>query len=245
MELTQAQRHHQRLFEDFGYLHIPGVFADDADWIIEEYERVLQDNDVPLQGTERRGCSNVIEGSARLCTMIDNPVLVEALSAIMGDDFNYLGSSGELMVGDGMWHPDGRFPIVRFVKVILYLDHLTQDTGALRLVPGSHLQNWPGENIDTQTRWGISDHEMPCVSRPNAPGDVVLFNQNTLHNSLNGGNARRLLVMGFASSCHSEEEISDFKGRYASPQYSDIMLETAGPERMRHLRQPLELSTQK
>lgn len=244
MELTKTQRHHRRFFDDFGYLHLPGIFAEDIDWIIEEYERVLQYNGVPLQGTERRGCSNVIEGSARLCTMIDRPLLVETLSAIMDADFNYLGSSGELMVGDGMWHPDGRFPIVRFVKVILYLDHLTPDTGALRLVPGSHLQNWPGENIDTQARWGISDHEMPCVSLDNTPGDVVLFNQNTLHNSLNGGNARRMLVMGFTSSCQSEAEVNDFKGRFSTPQYSDIMLETAGPERMRHLRQPLKLGKQ-
>lgn len=146
------------------------------------------------------------------------------------------------MVGDGLWHPDGRFPLVRYVKVILYLDHLTPETGCLRLVPGSHRQDWPPENIDTAARWGIRPHDVPCMAPENTPGDVILFNLHTVHNALNGGNRRRLLVMGFSAHCHTEAEIQDLKERLPETLYSDIMLETATPERMRHLRQPLDLA---
>ena len=43
------------------------------------------------------------------------------LTALLGDDYVYLGSGADLYVGDGMWHPDGSFPR-GWVKVAMYLD---------------------------------------------------------------------------------------------------------------------------
>ena len=240
MVLTEQQEQKQRFFDDFGYLYLPGVFADDIDWIIEEYERVLRDSGVEYDNGQRRGCGKMLEQSERLCTMIDHPVMVSTMTAILGEDYNYTGSGAELMVGDGMWHPDGTFPLVRYVKLILYLDHLTPESGCLRVVPGSHKQGWVG-NLDTQDLWGITPEEVPCVAPVNTPGDVILFNLHTLHISLNGGTRRRMLIMGFSSHATTEEEVKDLKRHVHPPMYSDIMLSTASPERMRHLRQPLEL----
>lgn len=244
MSLSEDQLHKQRFYNDFGYLYLPGLFAGEIDWITEEFERVLRDNGVAYDSTERRGCSSVIEQSERLCTLIEHPGLVDVMTAVLGDDYNYTGSSGELMVGGGQWHPDGRFPLVRYAKMIMYLDHLTPETGGLRVVPGSHLQDWPAANIDTQARWGIGPEEVPCMSPENRPGDAILFNLHTLHNALGGGNRRRLLAMGFSARCHTPEQFDDLKKRLVTPPYSDIMLGTATPERMRHLRQPLELAAQ-
>jgi len=245
MEITQSKRqqHQHRFFDDFGYLFLPNMFADDIDWITREFERILHQNGVTFDSNGRRGCGNIIEQSERLCSLLDHPAFTDMLNAILGDDYNYMGSAGELMVGDGMLHPDGVFPLVRYVKVILYLDHLTPDTGCLRVVPGSHKQGWEG-NLDTQKLWGIPPDDVPCVAPDNTPGDVILFNLNTLHLSVSGGNRRRLLVMGFSSHCDTEEEIQDLKQRLTNPLYSDIMINTASPDRMRHLSQPLEIMGQ-
>lgn len=247
MELTRQQQHQKQFFEDFGYLFMPGLLADEVEWITEEFEAVFRNSGLVHDGTKRTGFGPFIELSERLCTIIDHPGMVGMLTALLGDDFNYLGSAGELYVGDGLWHPDGVFRLVKYVKVALYLDSLTRDHGALRVVPGSHLRGFEG-NQDTQERWGIDPHDVPCVAPDNRPGDVLAFDLNTLHNSLSGGNRRRMLNFVCSSYCETEEELQDLKPRLPlslDRLYSDVMLRTASPERMRHLRQPMEVVAQR
>ncbi|MBI4553607.1 MAG: phytanoyl-CoA dioxygenase family protein [Candidatus Latescibacteria bacterium] len=247
MELTQQQQLQKQFFEDFGYLFIPGLLKDEIDWITEEFEAVFRESGIVHDGTKRSGFGPFIERSERLCTIIDHPGMVNMLTAILGEDFNYMGSAGELYVGDGLWHPDGVFKVVKYVKVALYLDPLTRESGALRLVPGSHLRGYEG-NQDTMERWGIGPHDVPCVAPDNQPGDVAAFNLNTLHNSLNGGNRRRMLNFGCSEHCETEEQLQDLKCRLPlslDRLFSDVMLRTASPERMRHLRQSLEIVAQR
>jgi hypothetical protein len=244
MELTQQQRHWQRFYNDFGFIRLPGLFAAERDWISQEFERVFLMQGITHDGTKRTGCGYLVESSVRLCSLLEDPRLDSVLTAILGEDYNYLGSAGELYVGDGMWHPDGVFPTLKYAKLAMYLDPLTPETGALRLVPGSHLQGWEG-NLDTQALWGMTPYEVPYASYNNTPGDVIIFNLNTLHNSLGGGYRRRMLNMGFSSHAGTEEEVEHLKGRLSSKLYSDLLLTHASPNLMKHLRQPLELQGQR
>lgn len=165
------------------------------------------------------------------------------LTAILGEDYNYLGSAGELYVGDGMWHPDGIYQELPFAKLGMYLDPLTPATGSLRVVPGSHLQGWEG-NLDTRALWGIAEDEVPCASFDNRPGDVTIFNLNTLHNSLKGGYRRRVIFMGFAAHARTPAQVDFLKARLPEKMYSELFLANASPGLMTHLRQPLELRGQ-
>ena len=245
MALTQQQQHWRRFYNDFGYVRLPGLFREEADWISEEFEKVFQQNGITHDGTKRTGCGYLVESSERLCTLLDDDRLDSVFVAILGEEYNFLGSAGELYVGDGMWHPDGVFHILSQAKLAMYLDPLTPETGSLRVVPGSHLQNWEG-NLDTQALWGISDYEMPYASYRNTPGDVLIFNLNTLHNSLGGGYRRRMLNMGLTAHAETPEQVTWLKRAFSGggELYSDIMLKTASPRVMSHLRQPLELSGQ-
>jgi hypothetical protein len=239
VELTAGQK---RFFADFGYLSLPGLMAAESNWISEEFEAVFRRGDQVHDGSQRTSIGPFIEQSARLCTLVEHPLLAGVLNGVLGRDFNYLGSGGELYVGDGMWHPDGMFDVVPHAKLALYLDPLTRETGSLRLVPGSHRQGWEG-NLDPQALWGLSDEEVPCVAPDNEPGDVLVFNLNTLHNSIGGGNRRRMLNITACAPCQTREEIEYLDGRLTQSgglREAALLRQTATPQRMRHLRQVME-----
>lgn len=243
MALSPQQQHWRRHFADFGFVWLPGLFAAEAGWISQEFERVFQEKGITHDGTRRTGCGYLVESSARLCGLLADARLEAVLVAILGEDYNYLGSAGELYVGDGMWHPDGVFPDLTFAKLAMYLDPLTPQTGALRVVPGSHLQGWEG-NLDTQALWGLDPDQVPCASFDNRPGDVIIFNLNTLHNSLKGGYRRRMLNMGFTAHARTEAEQERLRRHLPERLYSDILLQEAPASLRAHLRQPLALKGQ-
>ncbi|MCY3773770.1 MAG: phytanoyl-CoA dioxygenase family protein [Gemmatimonadetes bacterium] len=236
--------HHQkRFFGDFGYLALPGLMREEVPWIVEEFERVFREAGVVHDGTARSSLGCFIERSERLCALLDNPGVDGLLAGLLGEDYNYLGSGGELYVGDGLWHPDCHGDPVVQVKWAMYLDPLTRKTGALRLVPGSHRQGWQG-NLDTRALWGIGMEEVPCVVPDNQPGDVIVFNQMTLHNALGGGNRRRMLNILACSSCRTETERAFLRRRLPAGRNElrwELMRKTATPERMRHLDQPWQM----
>ena len=170
MKLTDQQK---RFFDDFGYIFLPGLMAEEIGWITEEYERSFTENGITHDGTERSSLGNIVEKNEQLFALLDNPKVDGLLAGLMGDDYNYLDSGADLYVGGGMWHPDCHDAPVLQIKWAMYLESLTRETGALRVVPGSHKQGWIG-NLDTESLWGITDDEVPCVAPDNTPGDVMV-----------------------------------------------------------------------
>jgi hypothetical protein len=239
MTLTPRQR---CFFADFGYLVLPGLMAGSIEWITEEFERTFRDAGIVHHGTQRTSLGQFMDRNERLCALLDDPRINGALTGLLGEDFNYLGSGGEYYVGGGLWHPDcGPRPML-VVKLAMYLDPLTRQTGALRLVPSSHLQRKQG-NLDTQELWGVGPEEMPCVAPDNQPGDVIIFNQNTFHNSLRGGNRRRMFNMNGCAHCRTPEQLAELDRMVAPAKgqmYGEVLRRTATPQRLRHLQQVLE-----
>lgn len=162
-------------------------------------------------------------------------------------------SDGNYYVGDTGWHSDGAWPRpVVYYKLALYLDPLTRDTGALRVIPGSHKYGDRFAEMlqqgarDPLTTWGVSGDEVPAVALETQPGDVVLFHQGTKHSSWGGGAHRRMFTLNYSPRHTPEqipilrEEISAFARFWINSVYGEAMLRTAGPERRRHLEQAME-----
>src|SRR4051794_31062304 len=135
MKLTEEQIH---FFDTFGYLVLPGLLADDIGWITEEFEAVFRDRNVVHDGTKRSTVVPFIDQRARLCTLLDHPKVAGLIASLLGDDFNYVGGDGNYYSGDTAWHSDGFHTVGKFLKVALYLDPVTQKSGCLRVIPGTH-----------------------------------------------------------------------------------------------------------
>jgi hypothetical protein len=238
LELSSSQR---RFFDSFGFLRLPGLMVAELGWITEEFEAALADSGQLHDGGQRTSFTAAVEGRERLCALLEHPRIHGVLRGLLGDDFLLLGMGADIYAGDSQWHPDMAVAPVRHVKLAMYLDPLTAATGALRLVPGSHLQGYEG-NQDTQALWGIAPQDVPCYCPDNTPGDVVVFDLRTLHNAIGGGRRRRMLNLVCCAPCDTTEALAYLDSRLAAasgPLYSDVMVDTASPERSRHLAQVL------
>lgn len=245
-------------FESFGHLYLPGLLTEEIDWMAEEHQLIFEKKGIHHDGTKRSQIVPFIDQSERLCTLLDHPKVLEVLKSLLGDDFNYVGGDGNYYSGDTGWHPDGAHPVGLYAKFHLYLDPLTRNTGCIRVIPGSHLLGEWRDHVEKVRRsneaWGISGRDVPCVAVETQPGDVVVFNHNIYHASFGGGPRRRHFDLNVARRAKTEAEIKEldhYLERDGQPRYyprsesvhSDIMRNTASPERMRHLEQVIERET--
>ena len=258
MEKSKLTDRQLSQMEVFGFLHFHGLLSDRIDAIIDAFEAVWADRGGghgghPHTGEARSCIVPFIDQSEYLSSLLDDPRVDGIAASLMGDDYNYLGSDGNYYVGDTGWHSDGGWPRpVTYYKFALYLDVLTRDTGAIRVVPGSHRY---GEGFAEATQeglgggsediWGIPGGEVPAVAVETVPGDLVVFNQGTKHSAWGGGDRRRMFTLNY-SRRHAEEElpilrqeVSNFARFWLDSVYGETMVRTAGPARMQHLEQAL------
>ena len=259
MRLTKQQL---SFFETFGYLAFPGLFAEEASKITESFEQIWTDHGgghdgKPHDHEQRSALLPFIDENEYLSSLLDDPRIVGPAASIMGRNFNYTASDGNYYVGDTAWHSDGyREKKYLSCKMAFYLDPVNRDTGCLRVIPGSH--KWGDqfsnmlEEVAQQTRgdkfqelWGIEGKDVPAVALEVEPGDLVMFNQLIKHASYGGGTKRRMFTINFEERYADEDLpiLRDVMAREArfwrENAYGDVMVDTAGPERMVHLEQRL------
>ena len=251
MELTQEQLD---FFDTFGFLKFPGLVADRINEITEEFvalfiERGGGHNGQPHDGSKRSCIAAFIDQTERLSALIDDPTILGTAKSLLGDDFNYMGSDGNYYSGDTPWHSDGWNPDFLNIKFAFYLDPLTKDTGALRVIPGSHrigdtyTEKLQDDIYRSQDVWGLSGAEIPALALETQPGDVLCFNHNLKHAAFGGSGWRRMFTIN-CSQRYPEERLDDLRNLisggarfWVDRAYGDTMMNTAGPERMRHLEQ--------
>lgn len=241
-------------FKTFGYLSFPSLMKDRIEEIVREFEKVWEEhggghNGKPHDGKARSCIVSFIDQSEVLCSLLDDPRILGIAANLLGDDFNYTGSDGNYYVGNTGWHSDGQHKDILFIKLAFYLDPLTKDTGALRVIPGSHIV---GDRYATmlqeqvrqsQELWGLSGSEVPAIAFETQPGDLVCFNHNTKHASFGGSSHRRMFTINL-SQRYPEERLEEFRNYIAlaarfwiDRKYGEKMIRTATPERLKHLEQ--------
>ena len=251
MKLSQEQLN---FFNTFGYLGFPGLMADRIADIDHAFESVWTErggghNGKPHDGMARSCIVPFIDQSEYLASLLDDPRIHDIATSLLGDDFNYMGSDGNYYVGDTRWHSDGWHPQMRHIKLAFYLDPLTANTGALRVIPGSHrLGDQYADGLQQQIRqsaelWGIEGNQVPAIALETKPGDLLLFNHNTKHAAFGGNQNRRMFTINLCQR-YPEDKIEDLRNYISGKArfwidraYGEKMVRTAGPQRQRHLEQ--------
>ena len=257
MEKLQLSEQQLSFFDTFGFLAFPGLMTDTIEQITNDFEQIWEErgggHDGKPHDGERRSCIvPFIDQHPRLSALIDDPRIDGILSSLLGVAYNYAGSDGNYYAGDTVWHSDGWGKARRFVKIAFYLDELNRKTGCLRVIPGSHkLEDRFAQSLQESIResedsWGMSGADLlPGVALETSPGDIVLFNHNLKHASFGGSGRRRMFTIN-CSQRFAENDIEDPKkyieghARFWNDRaYGEIMVRTAGPDRMVHLEQIL------
>ncbi len=251
--MTETQR---RFFDTFGFIAFPGLVYDRIEPVTAAFETIWAERGGGHAGAVHAGTARscivpFIDQHASLCALLDDPRILSIATGLCGDDFNYMGSDGNYYVGDTGWHSDGWHRQLRHIKIALYLDPLTRDTGCLRVIPGSHrigdrfadaLQAQIGKSRDL---WDVAGSEVPAVALETQPGDVLVFDHNTKHAAFGGGTRRRMFTINLCERYPEAllGELRDYIGGAArfwiDRAYGEIMVATAGPERRRHPEQVL------
>ncbi len=223
LPLTQQQLD---FFDTFGYLVLPDLIQDCIEEVTADFQEVWQGHGgghdgKPHDGATRSCLVPFIDQHERLSMLLDHPGVHGAAVSLLGEGFAYLAGDGNYYVGDTLWHVDNMSPERRFIKFSFYLDALDADSGALRVVPGSHHVTCPmrqrllgktsPDGLHTEEAYGVPGAGLPAVALATRPGDVVVFNQNLYHSSWGGGQRRRMFTMN-CTQRYAEDELPQLQG---------------------------------
>jgi len=203
--LTAEQQAH---FATFGFIVLRQAFspAEMAE-ISRAFDEVLEADRQgrPFDGLKRQAVLGCIERRPLLSHLVEDDRIYEPLEQLLGPGFVWIGSDGNLYVGDTNWHPDGSHLGYGRIKVAFYLDPVSKETGCLRVIPGSHQPPLHEElkpllerrNDPAAAPFSVVGRDLPCFPLESQPGDVVFFNQNLWHSAFGGRTGRRMFTMNF------------------------------------------------
>jgi hypothetical protein len=138
--LTSQQKAY---FETFGFIVRRQLFSpEEMAAIADEFEDVLNEDrhNKPFEGKTRHAVSAFVEKRPLLRQLVEDDRIYEPIRQLLGPDFIWQASDGNLYVGDTAWHRDAGDLELNFtrIKVAVYLDPVGRETGCLRVIPGSH-----------------------------------------------------------------------------------------------------------
>jgi Phytanoyl-CoA dioxygenase (PhyH) len=220
--LTPEQLNH---FDTFGFIVWRQAFSPDeiAD-ISARFEDVLAEDrhGQKFAGDKRQGVHGFLELRPELQKLLEDDRIYTSVEQLLGPGFVWIGSDGNLYVGDTRWHPDNS-AAYRRVKVAFYLDPVKAETGCLRVIPGSHLPGmgdrlrelWPIDETG-ESPYGVAGSEIPFFPLESLPGDVVFFNQRVFHSAYGGRTGRRMFTLNFGAKPDGEADYDNLRRTYQS-----------------------------
>ena len=198
MELTAEQL---QFYATYGYILLPQWLAPIVSNLEDELEAGLaaQYEDTPIgsQWMWSRAAATPRRLTPTLAALMENPLILRPAQQILGNDCLGLGVDIQRYVGDVDYHPDGRGPTpdwgLTAAKFMVYLDSITASSGALHIVPGSHLIANEKRETFAQGIAASAFHEVPATALETTPGDLIIFNIHCWHGSNGGGVNRRVI----------------------------------------------------
>ena len=217
--LTEAQVAH---FCTFGFVVLSKLFSTaEMDRIRDDFDEVMAEDrgGGPFDGAKTQTVLWFIEKHPRLALLAEDDRIYGPIGQLLGEDFIWVLSDGNFYVGDTQWHggvgrSEERPPaLLRHIKVAIYPDALTRETGALRVIPGSHIGAYQeqlkvltAQYEDPDARpMGLAGDEVPSVALESNPGDVVFFSESLWHAAFGGHNRRMFTLIYYEGPKTSEQ----------------------------------------
>ena len=224
--LTPEQVEH---YQTFGFLLLPQAFnADEMAALTQTAEEVWREDPPPEEHGEWR-LSQIVERRPALHSLATDERIYPAIQQLLGPDFIWVGSEGNISGRNEVtWHADRKYYKAdeqrwidfKQLKVMIYLQAVTRDSGCLRVIPGSHKmpyhEDLAPQEVDPDARpFGLAPQEVPCTCLEIEPGDVILFDHMIWHAAFGGGPRRCYVAMKFAIRPSAKHHLDSLK-RYSA-----------------------------
>ena len=166
-----------------------------------------------------------VEKSARLTELVDSDRIYGTVEDLMGPDFRWSGSEGNKGPinerREHAWHadrPGTREAAYPRLKIMIYLEPTTRDSGALRVIPGSHrcpfhehLQPLQAQHHVDGTAdgvFGVDGPDIPAYPIESTPGDVVFFHHSLFHAVYGAFDERRYITCKYVAKPQTDEHLA-------------------------------------
>ena len=196
-----------RQFKTFGFVILRSVFTnDEIKTIREEFDhRAAEASSYePFDGSKIQNFNMMGDDTPFFASLLEDPRFADTAEQMYGEVLGR-GAEAYRYVSNTFWHFDPGCYEAHGVNFGIYLQPLRTDTGALRLVPGSHLRPWSDE-LDGRSplsyAWVRQDRKraagndvirsVPGYACETDPGDVVAFDDRFYHASAGGSTDRHL-----------------------------------------------------
>ena len=203
-------------FRVFGFLFLPQTFSqEEMKSVSGRFDELLdgERSGAPFPGESRQSLYGIAELDPLFTNLVADDRIYDTVESLLGEGFLWLCSEGNLYVGDTDWHSDGSRLDCRPMKVSLYLDPLTAESGCLRVIPGSH-RLWLHDALRPISQFGLPGPQIPCWPLESQPGDVLFADMNTWHASFGGGPGRRHLAVNFVPEPKTKADLEMLKQNY-------------------------------
>ena len=218
--LTEEQ---VRQFRTFGFAVMKGVFTGDEIKTIQgEFDRraAVASSHEPFDGTKRHNLNMMGDDTPFFASLLEDPRFADAADQMYGEA---LGQSADAnrYVTNTSWHYDAGAYEGYGVKFAMYLQPVRADTGALRVIPGSHKQPWfdeLDERPPLRFAWAREDfaraeaddmiESVPGYVCESDPGDVVAFDLRIYHASVGGSSDRQMCTLVYRNYPKTPQEVA-------------------------------------
>ncbi|TNF36623.1 MAG: hypothetical protein EP312_00680 [Gammaproteobacteria bacterium] len=255
--LTEAQI---RFFHVFGYLKLPGLFVDEITEIAKRFDALYENNPAEIlnwehathYGKNRKILCNLPDRDPYLYGLLADPRIQAIGRGLTGGSFNYIPSEGNIFSGDTDWHTDAYNPILKFpeghvyFKIALYLDPMTTQGGAFRIIPGSHhhgsqyTQMLNKLLVNGARNLATKAEGIPCSIIESRPGDALIFNFRAQHATCGTIGTRRMFYLGIAQKLNDNiNYINEIKSGYLK-QFGNVYQEPLKHESNALIRECIE-----
>ena len=162
------------------------IFGRECDRILERFR-----HGKPFDGKERQNQEPFFEHSPVLTKYLEDDRVYLIGEQLLGQNPVLVGTEANLHIGDTQWHAADPSDMPS-LKIAFYLEANTKDTGALRVIPGSHVNPYHDElhEIGMQADFGsrplpsspyliecgLEIKDVPSQICSVTPGDIIVFN---------------------------------------------------------------------
>ena len=205
-------------FETFGFLCLRQLYSpEEMAEITRETDGLLAANSGRRTGPSHQAVSSFVEMGSGLAGLPEDDRIYGPVGQLLGEGFvwgNSEGVSGSFNeTNDHQWHCDraGQIDLnYRRLKIMIYLQAMRREAGALRVIPGSHHAPFHRQLLCLQSQgtpketFGVEGNELCSHALEVDPGDAVLFDHYLYHAVFGKQSVRRYIALKFAARPETE-----------------------------------------
>lgn len=199
-------------FKTFGFVVVKGLLSDaEVTTVRAEFDAAFDDVQVPFDGSTRQWMPLMGDATPTLARLLEDSRFYDTAQRFTGQtELVPFMVDGNKYVGDTGWHPDTYG--ARGIKFIMYLEPVGRDSGALRVVPGSHREPLHSAIKEYAAAHRLSEvDDLPAADAASEPGDVVIFDIYAWHASKGGAAGRPMCTVSYFVEPDTDEQAELFR----------------------------------